>query len=69
MNTNGNNINGDHGSGGGADEHGCAESQYEVPRTSYSGTSASHTNPYNGSNQYTMPRSITRRCSSTPPTG
>ena len=28
------------------------KSQYEVPLTSFSGTSANYTNPYNGSHQY-----------------
>jgi hypothetical protein len=30
----------------------ASKSQYEVPLTSFSGTSSSYTNPYNGSNQY-----------------
>jgi phosphatidylinositol-3-phosphatase len=52
VNTNGNNINGDHGAGAAPTNTVAQKSQYEVPLTSFSGTSASYTNPYNGSNQY-----------------
>jgi phosphatidylinositol-3-phosphatase len=52
VNTNGNNINGDHGAGVAPTNTVAQKSQYEVPLTSFSGTSASYTNPYNGSNQY-----------------
>ncbi len=52
VNTNGNNINGQHGSGVAPTSTVAPTSQYEVPLTSFSGTSASYTNPYNGSNQY-----------------
>jgi phosphatidylinositol-3-phosphatase len=52
VNTSGNNINGDHGAGVGPTNTVAQKSQYEVPLTSFSGTSASYTNPYNGSNQY-----------------
>ena len=52
VNTNGNNINGDHGAGVGPTSTVAQKSQYEVPLTSFSGTSASYTNPYNGSDQY-----------------
>ena len=52
VNTNGNNINGDHGAGVGLTNTVAPKNQYEVPLTSFSGTSASYTNPYNGSHQY-----------------
>jgi hypothetical protein len=52
VNTNGNNINGDHGAGLAPTNTVAQKGQYEVPLTSFSGTSASYTNPYNGSNQY-----------------
>jgi hypothetical protein len=52
VNTNGNNINGDHGAGVGLTNAVTPTSQYEVPLTSFSGTSATYTNPYNGSHQY-----------------
>ena len=51
VNTNGNNINGDHGAGLAPTNTVAQKSQYEVPLTSFSGTSASYTNPYNGSDQ------------------
>jgi len=52
VNTNGNNINGQHTSGAAPTNKVVAKNQYEVPLTSFSGTSASYTNPYNGSDQY-----------------
>ena len=52
VNTNGNNINGDHGAGVAPTNTVAQKSQYEVPLTSFSGTSSTYTNPYNGSNQY-----------------
>jgi phosphatidylinositol-3-phosphatase len=52
VNTNGNNINGDHGAGVGLTNTVVPTSQNEVPLTSFSGTSATYTNPYNGSHQY-----------------
>jgi hypothetical protein len=52
LNTSGNNFNGDHGSGKVITSTVANSSQYEVPLTSFSGTSASYTNAYNGSNQY-----------------
>jgi phosphatidylinositol-3-phosphatase len=52
VNTSGNNINGDHGAGVGLTNTVTAKNQYEVPLTSFSGTSNTYTNPYNGSHQY-----------------
>ncbi len=52
VNTSGNNINGDHGAGVGLTNTVTAKNQYEVPLTSFSGTSDTYTNPYNGSHQY-----------------
>ena len=52
VNTNGNNINGDHGAGVGLTNTVVPTSQNEVPLTSFSGTSDTYTNPYNGSHQY-----------------
>jgi phosphatidylinositol-3-phosphatase len=52
VNTSGNNINGDHGAGVGLTNTVTAKNQYEVPLTSFSGTSNAYTNPYNGSHQY-----------------
>ena len=52
VNTSGNNINGDHGAASRLTNTVAPKSQYEVPLTSFSGTSASYTNPYNGSHQY-----------------
>ncbi len=52
LNTSGNNINSDHGSGTQLTSTVASPSQYEVPLTSFSGTSATYTNPYNGSHQY-----------------
>ena len=52
MNTSGNNINGDHGAGVGLTNTVTAKNQYEVPLTSFSGTSATYTNAFNGSHQY-----------------
>jgi phosphatidylinositol-3-phosphatase len=52
VNTNGNNINGDHGAGVAPTNTVAPKSQYETPLTSFSGASASYTNPYNGSDQY-----------------
>ncbi len=52
LNTSGNNINSDHGSGTQLTNTVASPSQYEVPLTSFSGTSATYTNPYNGSHQY-----------------
>jgi hypothetical protein len=54
-NVNGNNINGEHGTSASPIAPTSAvvgKSQYEVPLTSFSGTSAGYTNPYNGSHQY-----------------
>jgi hypothetical protein len=51
VNTNGNNINGDHSSAKPTNTV-VPTNQKEVPLTSFSGTSASYTNPYNGSDQY-----------------
>jgi hypothetical protein len=54
-NTNGNNINGDHGAGVSPVTpvtDALPTSQYEVPLTSFSGTSPTYTNEYNGSHQY-----------------
>jgi hypothetical protein len=52
VNTSGNNINGDHGAGVGLTNTVTAKNQYEVPLTSFSGTSDSYTNAFNGSHQY-----------------
>ena len=52
VNTNGNNINGDHGAGVGLTNTVTAKNQYEVPLTSFSGTSDTYTNAFNGSHQY-----------------
>jgi hypothetical protein len=52
VNTSGNNINGDHGAGVGLTNTVTAKNRYEVPLTSFSGTSNTYTNPYNGSHQY-----------------
>src|ERR1700727_1762158 len=52
VNTSGNNINGDHGAGVGLTNTVAAKNQYEVPLTSFSGTSSTYTNAYNGSHQY-----------------
>lgn len=52
VNTNGNNINGDHGAGVGLTNTVAAKNQYEVPLTSFSGTSDTYTNAFNGSHQY-----------------
>ena len=52
VNTNSNTINGDHGAGVAPTNTVAQKGQYEVPLTSFSGTSASYTNPYNGSDQY-----------------
>jgi phosphatidylinositol-3-phosphatase len=52
VNTSGNNINGDHGAGVAPTNMVTAKNQYEVPLTSFSGTSATYTNAYNGSHQY-----------------
>jgi phosphatidylinositol-3-phosphatase len=49
LNTSGQNIN---GAGGVITNTVAAKNQYEVPLTSFSGTSAAYTNPYNGSDQY-----------------
>jgi hypothetical protein len=51
LNTTGQNFN-NPAAGGTITNNVAAKSQYEVPLTSFSGTSASYTNPYNGSNQY-----------------
>ncbi len=49
LNTNGLNVDAAHGS---LTNTLADPSQYEVPLTNFSGTSASYTNPYNGSHQY-----------------
>ena len=49
LNTSGQNFN---SAGGALTSTEASKSQYEVPLTSFSGTSAAYTNPYNGSNQY-----------------
>jgi hypothetical protein len=49
LNTNGQNVN---GAGGTLTNNVAAKSQYEVPLTNFSGTSADYINAYNGSNQY-----------------
>jgi hypothetical protein len=49
LNTSGQNFN---SAGGTLTNNVASKTQYEVPLTSFSGTSASYTNPYNGSNQY-----------------
>jgi len=49
LNTNGQNFN---GAGGTLTSNVASTSQYEVPLTSFSGTSADYTNAYNGSHQY-----------------
>ena len=49
LNTSGQNVN---GAGGALTNTVASKSQYEVPLTSFSGTSASYVNAYNGSNQY-----------------
>jgi phosphatidylinositol-3-phosphatase len=49
LNTSGANFN---SAGGTLTNNMASKSQYEVPLTSFSGTSTSYTNPYNGSNQY-----------------
>ena len=51
-NTNGNNINGEHGTGITPTNTVAPSSKYEVPLTSFSGTSSTYTNDYNGSHQY-----------------
>jgi hypothetical protein len=51
-NTTGQNINATHSAAVSPTNTVVPTSQYEVPLTSFSGTSASYTNPYNGSNQY-----------------
>ena len=51
-NTNGNNINGEHGTDITPTNTVVPKSQYEVPLTSFSGTSSTYTNDYNGSHQY-----------------
>jgi phosphatidylinositol-3-phosphatase len=51
-NTTGQNINGTHSSTVAPTNTPVPTSQYEVPLTSFSGTSLSYTNPYNGSHQY-----------------
>ena len=52
VNTNGANINGDHGAGVAPTNTVAPKSQFTVPLTSFSGTSPTYTNPYNGSHQY-----------------
>jgi phosphatidylinositol-3-phosphatase len=55
VNTNGNNINGEHGTSASPiapTNTIVPTSQKEVPLTSFSGTSDSYTNPYNNSHQY-----------------
>jgi phosphatidylinositol-3-phosphatase len=55
VNTNGNNINGEHGTSASPiapTNTVVPTSQYEVPLTSFSGTSSTYKNPYNGSDQY-----------------
>jgi hypothetical protein len=49
LNTNGQNFN---TAGGTLSNNSASPSQYTVPLVSFSGTSASYINPYNGSNQY-----------------
>ncbi len=49
MNTSGQNFN---SAGGTLTNNVASKSQYEVPLTSFSGTSADYTNAYNGSHQY-----------------
>ena len=49
LNTRGQNFN---SAGGTLTNNVASKSQYEVPLTSFSGTSTSYTNPYNGSHQY-----------------
>jgi hypothetical protein len=49
LNTNGQNFN---AAGGTLTNNVATKGQYEAPLTSFSGTSTSYTNPYNGSNQY-----------------
>jgi phosphatidylinositol-3-phosphatase len=49
LNTSGQNFN---SAGGTLTNTPASKSQYEVPLTSFSGTSTSYKNPYNGSNQY-----------------
>ena len=49
LNTSGQNFN---AAGGTLTNNVASKSQYEAPLTSFSGTSTSYTNPYNGSNQY-----------------
>ncbi len=68
-NTNGNNINGDHGAGVGLTNTVVPTSQNEVPLTSFSGTSSTYTNPTTAASNTTTPPSTIRRCFSTPPTG
>jgi phosphatidylinositol-3-phosphatase len=51
LNTVGQNFN-NPAAGGTLTSNVAAKSQYEVPLTSFSGTSATYTNPYNGSHQY-----------------
>jgi phosphatidylinositol-3-phosphatase len=55
VNTKGNNINGEHGTSASPiapTNTVVPKSQYEVPLSSFSGTSSTYTNPYNGSDQY-----------------
>ncbi len=49
LNTSGQNFN---SAGGTLTNNVASKSQFEVPLTSFSGTSTSYTNPYNGSHQY-----------------
>lgn len=49
LNTSGQNFN---SAGGTLTNNVATKGQYEVPLTSFSGTSTSYTNPYNGSDQY-----------------
>ena len=49
LNTSGQNFN---SAGGALTSTVASKSQYEVPLTSFNGTSAAYTNPYNGSHQY-----------------
>jgi hypothetical protein len=49
LNTSGQNFN---SAGGTLTNNVATKGQYEVPLTSFSGTSTNYTNPYNGSNQY-----------------
>ena len=68
MNTNGNNINGDHGAGSQPTNTVAPKSQYEVPLTSLLRHVATPTpTPITAATNTTTPPSITRRCSSTPP--